>query len=84
MAIVFPNSASVTLRQVQGTPLTYDQMDGNWVSLQTVDQEIINVIEGAAYVTESNTFTQNQVFAAGVGISGSLSGSIARFSGQVI
>jgi hypothetical protein len=83
MTIVFPTSASLTLRLVTGSALSYEQMDDNWVALQEVDQEIINIIEGAAYVTESNTFTANQVFAANVGVSGSLSGSMARFGGQV-
>jgi len=83
MAITFPSSASLTLRLITGSALSYEQMDNNWVALRDVDQNIINVIQGAAYTGSSNTFTQPQTFASSLGVSGSLYGNVARFSNQV-
>jgi hypothetical protein len=59
-------------------------MDYNWYYLNSSSYQTIEVIKGAAYTGSSNTFTEPQTFTSNVGISGSLSGSSARFSGQVI
>jgi len=83
MAIIFPQTASLTLRLVQGTPLTYQQMDDNWIALRNVDQQIIDVVTSSAFVNESNTFTLPQTFLSNVGISSSLFGTIASFNNRV-
>jgi hypothetical protein len=98
MSVTFPNTASILYRQ-ETSPwyngfnapgsgsdgqLTFDNMDYNWYGLNSASYQTIEVIKGAAYTGSSNTFTEPQVFTSNVGISGSLTGSMARFSGQVI
>jgi hypothetical protein len=98
MSVIFPNTASILYRQ-ETSPwyngfnapgsgsdgqLTFDNMDYNWYGLNSASYQTIEVIKGAAYTGSSNTFTEPQVFTSNVGISGSLTGSMARFSGQVI
>jgi hypothetical protein len=98
MSVTFPNTASILYRQ-ETSPwyngfnapgsgsdgqLTFDNMDYNWYGLNSASYQTIEVIKGAAYTGSSNTFTEPQTFTSNVGISGSLTGSMARFSGQVI
>ena len=98
MSVIFPNTASLLFRQ-ESSPwyngfnapgsgsdgvLTFDNMDFNWYYLNSASYQTITVIKGAAYTGSANTFTEPQVFTSNVGISGSLTGSMARFSGQVI
>jgi hypothetical protein len=59
-------------------------MDYNWYYLNSASYQTIAVIRGAAYTGSSNTFTEPQTFTSNVGISGSLTGSMANFSGQII
>ena len=98
MSVIFPNTASLLFRQ-ESSPwyngfnapgsgsngqLTFTNMDYNWYYLNSASYQTITVIKGAAYTGSANTFTEPQTFTSNVGISGSLSGSSARFSGQVI
>jgi hypothetical protein len=97
MAVIFPITASLLFRQTTGPwyngsnapgsgslgELSYDNMDYNWYNLNSASYQIIETIKGAAYTGSSNTFTQPNTFTSNVGISGSLTGSTARFSGQV-
>jgi hypothetical protein len=98
MSVIFPNTASLLFRQ-ESSPwyngfnapgsgsdgvLTFDNMDFNWYYLNSASYQTIAVIKGAAYTGSSNTFTEPQTFISNVGISGSLTGSMANFSGQVI
>jgi hypothetical protein len=98
MSVTFPNTASILYRQ-ETSPwyngfnapgsgsdgqLTFDNMDYNWYGLNSASYQTIEVIKGAAYTGSANTFTEPQTFTSNVGISGSLTGSMARFSGQVI
>ena len=98
MSVSFPNTASLLYRQeispwyngfnAPGSgsdgQLSFTNMDYNWYYLNSASSQTITVIKGAAYTGSSNTFTEPQTFTSNVGISGSLSGSSARFSGQVI
>jgi hypothetical protein len=98
MSVNFPNTASLLYRQ-ESSPwyngsnapgsgsdgqLSFNNMDYNWYYLNSASYQTIEVIKGAAYTGSSNTFTEPQTFTSNVGISGSLTGSMARFSGQVI
>ena len=98
MSVIFPNTASLLFRQ-ESSPwyngfnapgsgsngqLTFTNMDYNWYYLNSSSYQTIEVIKGAAYTGSSNTFTEPQTFTSNVGISGSFTGSSARFSGQVI
>ena len=98
MSVIFPNTASLLFRQ-ESSPwyngfnapgsgsdgvLTFDNMDFNWYYLNSASYQTITVIKGAAYTGSANTFTEPQTFTSNVGISGSLTGSMANFSGQVI
>lgn len=98
MSVTFPNTASLLFRQ-ESSPwyngfnapgsgsdgvLTFDNMDFNWYYLNSASYQTIAVIKGAAYTGSSNTFTEPQTFTSNVGISGSLTGSMANFSGQII
>ena len=97
MAVIFPTTASLLYRQTilpwyngsnapgsgsQGE-LSYSNMDYNWYNLNVASYQTIEVLKGAAYTGSSNTFTLPQTFLSNVGISGSLTGSSAIFSGQV-
>jgi hypothetical protein len=98
MSVSFPNTASLLFRQeispwyngfnAPGSgsdgQLTFTNMDYNWYYLNSASYQTIAVIKGAAYTGSSNTFTEPQTFTSNVGISGSLTGSMANFSGQVI
>jgi hypothetical protein len=98
MSVSFPNTASLLYRQeispwyngfnAPGSgsdgQLTFSNMDYNWYGLNSASYQTIAVIKGAAYTGSTNTFTQPQTFTSNVGISGSLTGSMANFSGQVI
>ena len=98
MSVSFPNTASLLFRQEispwyngfnapgSGSDgvLTFDNMDFNWYYLNSASYQTITVIKGAAYTGSANTFTEPQTFTSNVGISGSLTGSMANFSGQVI
>lgn len=98
MSVSFPNTASLLFRQeispwyngfnAPGSgsdgQLTFSNMDYNWYGLNSASYQTIEVIKGAAYTGSTNTFTQPQTFTSNVGISGSLTGSMANFSGQVI
>jgi len=98
MSVTFPNTASLLYRQEispwyngfnapgsgSNGQLTFTNMDYNWYYLNSASYQTITVIKGAAYTGSANTFTEPQTFTSNVGISGSLSGSSARFSGQVI
>jgi hypothetical protein len=98
MSVSFPNTASLLFRQeispwyngfnAPGSgsdgQLTFTNMDYNWYYLNSASYQTIAVIKGAAYTGSSNTFTEPQTFISNVGISGSLTGSMANFSGQVI
>jgi len=98
MSVIFPITASLLFRQTTGPwyngsnapgsgsggELSYDNMDYNWYNLNLASYQIIQTIKGAAYTGSSNTFTQPNTFLSNVGISGSLTGSTARFSGQLI
>lgn len=98
MSVIFPNTASLLFRQeispwyngfnAPGSgsdgQLTFSNMDYNWYGLNSASYQTIEVIKGAAYTGSTNTFTQPQTFTSNVGISGSLTGSMANFSGQVI
>jgi hypothetical protein len=98
MSVIFPNTASLLFRQ-ESSPwyngfnapgsgsngqLTFTNMDYNWYYLNSASYQTITVIKGAAYTGSANTFTEPQTFTSNVGISGSLTGSMANFSGQVI
>jgi hypothetical protein len=98
MSVNFPNTASLLYRQ-ETSPwyngfnapgsgsdgqLSFNNMDYNWYYLNSASYQTIEVIKGAAYTGSANTFTEPQTFTSNVGISGSLTGSMARFSGQVI
>ena len=98
MSVSFPNTASLLFRQeispwyngfnAPGSgsdgQLTFTNMDYNWYYLNSASYQTIAVIKGAAYTGSSNTFTEPQTFTSNVGISGSLTGSMANFSGQII
>ena len=98
MSVIFPNTASLLFRQEispwyngfnapgsgSNGQLTFTNMDYNWYYLNSASYQTITVIKGAAYTGSANTFTEPQTFTSNVGISGSLTGSSARFSGQVI
>ena len=98
MSVTFPNTASLLFRQeispwyngfnAPGSgsdgQLTFSNMDYNWYYLNSASYQTIEVIKGAAYTGSTNTFTEPQTFTSNVGISGSLTGSMANFSGQVI
>lgn len=98
MSVSFPNTASILYRQASSPwyngfnapgsgsdgKLTFDNMDYNWYYLNSASYQTIGVIKGAAYTGSSNTFTEPQTFTSNVGISGSITASMARFSGQVI
>ena len=98
MSVSFPNTASLLFRQelspwyngfnAPGSgsdgQLTFTNMDYNWYYLNSASYQTIAVIRGAAYTGSSNTFTEPQTFTSNVGISGSLTGSMANFSGQII
>lgn len=98
MSVSFPNTASILYRQATSPwyngfnapgsgsdgKLTFDNMDYNWYYLNSASFQTIAVLKGAAYTGSSNTFTEPQTFTSNVGISGSLTGSMANFSGQVI
>ena len=98
MSVSFPNTASLLFRQeispwyngfnAPGSgsdgQLTFTNMDYNWYYLNSASFQTIAVLKGAAYTGSSNTFTEPQTFTSNVGISGSLTGSMANFSGQVI
>lgn len=98
MSVSFPNTASILYRQASSPwyngfnapgsgsdgKLTFDNMDYNWYGLNSTSYQTIEVIKGAAYTGSSNTFTEPQTFTSNVGISGSLTGSMARFSGQIV
>ena len=98
MSVTFPNTASLLFRQEispwyngfnapgsgSNGQLTFTNMDYNWYYLNSSSYQTIEVIKGAAYTGSSNTFTEPQTFTSNVGISGSFTGSSARFSGQVI
>lgn len=98
MSVIFPNTASLLFRQEispwyngfnapgsgSNGQLTFTNMDYNWYYLNSASYQTIGVIKGAAYTGSSNTFTEPQTFTSNVGISGSLTGSMANFSGQVI
>jgi hypothetical protein len=79
MAINFPETASITLRLVTGSSLSYQQMDDNFSSLQVTDLNIIDTLKSASFLAEANTFTETNVFAKPVivaeGITGSLQGT---------
>jgi hypothetical protein len=98
MSVIFPNTASLLFRQ-ESSPwyngfnapgsgsngqLTFTNMDYNWYYLNSASYQTITVIKGAAYTGSANTFTEPQTFTSNVGISGSLTGSMANFSGQII
>ena len=98
MSVSFPNTASLLFRQeispwyngfnAPGSgsdgQLTFTNMDYNWYYLNSASFQTIAVLKGAAYTGSANTFTEPQTFTSNVGISGSLTGSMANFSGQVI
>jgi hypothetical protein len=98
MSVSFPNTASLLFRQeispwyngfnAPGSgsdgQLSFTNMDYNWYYLNSASYQTITVIKGAAYTGSANTFTEPQTFTSNVGISGSLTGSMANFSGQVI
>lgn len=98
MSVSFPNTASLLYRQeispwyngfnAPGSgsdgQLTFSNMDYNWYGLNSASYQTIEVIKGAAYTGSTNTFTEPQTFTSNVGISGSLTGSMANFSGQII
>ena len=98
MSVIFPNTASLLFRQEispwyngfnapgsgSNGQLTFTNMDYNWYYLNSASYQTITVIKGAAYTGSANTFTEPQTFTSNVGISGSLTGSMANFSGQVI
>jgi hypothetical protein len=98
MSVTFPNTASLLYRQeispwyngfnAPGSgsdgQLSFTNMDYNWYYLNSASYQTIAVIRGAAYTGSSNTFTEPQTFTSNVGISGSLTGSMANFSGQII
>jgi hypothetical protein len=86
MAVIFPNSASLSLRQgdptaswynqpgvtITGQQLSYDQMDSNWWALDSASIGLIDLTKGAAYTGSSNTFTEDQIFLNNVGKTSSL------------
>ena len=98
MSVSFPNTASLLFRQeispwyngfnAPGSgsdgQLTFTNMDYNWYYLNSASFQTIAVLKGAAYTGSANTFTEPQTFTSNVGISGSLTGSMANFSGQII
>ena len=98
MSVSFPNTASLLFRQeispwyngfnAPGSgsdgQLTFTNMDYNWYYLNSASYQTITVIKGVAYTGSANTFTEPQTFTSNVGISGSLTGSMANFSGQII
>ncbi len=78
MSVIFPNSASLTLRESgagpwtgtggitqKGQPLTYSEMDQNWWALDSASIGLLELSLGAAYTGSENKFTGSQTFGDG-------------------